>query len=387
MKRITILFFFNLTVLLILLFIVEGLSSYLYVGYKVFESQPIAERKHTEYDEELGWVNLPNIYVKDMYGPGVSLTTNSQRYRNQNEFGFEVPDGKVRIVCSGDSFTLGYGVDDDHTWCQLLTTMDDRLETVNLGQGGYGVDQAYLWFKRNANMLEHNIHIFAFITDDFRRMQNNSFAGYGKPVLTIRDGSLYQANKPVRKRAYYSPYLTTALTRLEMLTEELRTTRLLRKDTSQSESKKTNVLGNGRNRHTQEVVSMIFAELQRINKSKQSLFILVYLPSNHKEYMGDYLTDYWRKYVQREAEDKGYVFIDMVQELRSLPPTTVKELFLVKDGHYSLRGNKFVADILFQTLNTISAISRLPVYVCTFGCGIGYIRTISPEHNRLKPSN
>ena len=81
----------------------------------------IAERRHTKYDPDLGWVNGPNIHIPNMYGPGVYLKTNSQGFRNNYDFDTAVPNGKYRIICSGDSFTLGYGVDNDHTWCQLLT--------------------------------------------------------------------------------------------------------------------------------------------------------------------------------------------------------------------------------------------------------------------------
>ena len=69
--------------------------------------------------------------------------------------------------------------------------MAKRLETVNLGQGGYGVDRAYLWYKRNETNLEHDIVVLAFISDDSWRMESDTFFGYGKPYLTIRDGELF----------------------------------------------------------------------------------------------------------------------------------------------------------------------------------------------------
>ena len=51
-----------------------------------------------------------------------------------------MPPGKTRIICSGDSFTLGFGVDNEHTWPQQLAARNANLETVNMGQGGYGAD-------------------------------------------------------------------------------------------------------------------------------------------------------------------------------------------------------------------------------------------------------
>jgi hypothetical protein len=95
---------------------------------------------------------------------------------------------------------LGFGVDDDHSWCKLLESLDQRLETVNMGQAGYGVDQAYLWYKRDAGTIRHHVHLFAPIVDDFRRMESGTFfGGYSKPFL--EEGSLVVKNVPVPARA------------------------------------------------------------------------------------------------------------------------------------------------------------------------------------------
>src|SRR5207237_1214574 len=119
------------------------------------------EQMHTTYDAELGWAHRRSVSVPDLYGSGVFLKTNSQGFRGDHEIAAEEPKDRVRVICSGDSFTLGYGVDDDHAWCAQLMAMDSRLETVNMGQGGYGVDQAYLWYVRDGRALEHTVQIFA----------------------------------------------------------------------------------------------------------------------------------------------------------------------------------------------------------------------------------
>jgi hypothetical protein len=40
----------------------------------------------TQFDPELGWVNVPNFYSKNFYGPGLYLQTNSRGFRNREEF-------------------------------------------------------------------------------------------------------------------------------------------------------------------------------------------------------------------------------------------------------------------------------------------------------------
>ena len=125
--------------------IFEGLSSTTLVIYNIWQnSRQLAERAHTEYDETLGWINLPKKYIQNMYGNEIYLKTNKQRFRTNYNISQEVLANKLRIICFGDSFTMGYGVDNDHTWCHQLTLIDQRIESVNMGQGGYGIDQAYL---------------------------------------------------------------------------------------------------------------------------------------------------------------------------------------------------------------------------------------------------
>jgi hypothetical protein len=49
----------------------------------IMATYPVAERLHTKYDSVLGWVNEKNVDIKDMYGPGIYLRTNSQGFRNK----------------------------------------------------------------------------------------------------------------------------------------------------------------------------------------------------------------------------------------------------------------------------------------------------------------
>ena len=185
LRRAALLVLVNLGVLVLLLVLVEGGASLLLFLRDAGRTQALAERLHTVHDPELGWVNEPGVHQPDMYGPGVGLTINAQGFRSTEPTPTRTAGGAIRLVCSGDSFTLGYGVADDATWCHQLAEIDPRLETVNMGQGGYGFDQAWLWYRRDGAPLEHRIHVFAFITDDFRRMERDRFLGYAKPLLGV----------------------------------------------------------------------------------------------------------------------------------------------------------------------------------------------------------
>src|SRR5688500_474604 len=163
-----------------LLLVLEGASSVLLVGYDLVADDGVSERAHSAYDPELGWVSRPNVRLPNFYGKGRTFSTNASGFRSARDVSLDVPAGRVRVICSGDSFTMGYGVGDAQTWCHRLQAIDTRLETVNMGMGGYGVDQSYLWYRRDGITLDHDIHVFAFITSDFHRMQSTRFLGYAK---------------------------------------------------------------------------------------------------------------------------------------------------------------------------------------------------------------
>jgi hypothetical protein len=93
---------------------------------------------------------VPNFFAANYYAPGAYLRTNSRGFRSDKETPDHVPAGKLRVICSGDSMTFGDGVSNDQVWCEQLASLDNRLETVNMGEVAYGTDQMYLKYKRYA---------------------------------------------------------------------------------------------------------------------------------------------------------------------------------------------------------------------------------------------
>ena len=161
--------------------VLEGTASLLSFALSLPDriERPIAERLHTRYDAELGWIHIPGWHMADFYGPGSDLSINAQGFRDTADTPLAATPGLIRAICSGDSFTLGYGVGNAETWCAQLEVLEPRLETINMGQGGYGIDQSYLWYARDAAPLEHQLHLFGFIREDFGRIQSSEFLHYG----------------------------------------------------------------------------------------------------------------------------------------------------------------------------------------------------------------
>jgi lysophospholipase L1-like esterase len=346
---------YNIAATLALILALEGMASIYHDFRDAFASPPVAESLHTAYDRDLGWVNLPNVYRPNMYGPGKYLRTNSQRFRNNADFTASVPPGKTRIICSGDSFTLGYGVDNDHTWPQQLATRASNIETVNMGQGGYGADQAYLWYKRDGVVLDHDIQILALVSPDFYRMQHSSFEGYGKPLLAIANDHIATTNVPVpRSMEVRSPFLARTANALSNLSITRFLRRLLRLDTAPVVTQTQRE----RNEETALVLSQMLDDLLTTNRAKASVLVLAYLPMRQELWRGGDLEGSLRKILAEYARQRGVLYLDLADDFHRLPPEELDKLYIDRGaidllgaaGHYTEAGNAFVADLLYRRL-------------------------------------
>lgn len=340
----------------------EGLASLSLFGVDLWRGfrRPIAENQYTKHDRELGWVSLPNQRLPDLYGPGIGLSTNGRGFRGSAEVADDPAPGKIRVICCGDSFTFGYGVRDEEAWPYLLGKLDPRLETINLGQGGYGIDQAYLWYRRDGLAIGHQIVLFSFIDDDFARMCVDKFNGYAKPLLKATGGGLRIENVPTPVRPAYVPWLTQN----EKLLRELGLFDSARRMAGWSAA---DLAGQGTQRlsipEMLGTAMAVFEDLRRLAASKGAALVLVYLPRKT-----DYDADIWlRKLLSQELARLGFDYLDMTTSIKDLPNPEVQTLFLSESevnipgaaGHYSVKGNAFMARALWERLRALPAIQRL----------------------------
>jgi hypothetical protein len=343
----------------------EGISSILVVTYHALFPEGGARTLSSpamRYDSQLGWVSVPNFYAKNYYAPGISLKINSRGFRANQEFPEQVPAGKLRVLYSGDSQTFGDGVGEDRAWCQLLESMDKRLETVNMAQTGYGIDQMYLWYKRAGEGLAHDVHVLAFVTDDFRRMQLDRLVGYAKPVLKVRNGTLAVEHVPVPGPSRLRQWLALKPHPLR----EFRSAALLWDSVSWLESKAQPAPAGGPGREQQEVLDKIIENLQNTNRERNSVFVMVFLPRDSDYGAGDPSRP-WRTFIRSESLKRNFAFIDLYDDFERLPVTMREGMFIwpgsqqyfaETPGHYGDQGNEFVARLVYPRLAAIPEIAE-----------------------------
>ena len=329
------------------LLIIEGASSFVLVADEFAAPKPAtSERGYTDYDTLLGWIARRGFTDQNLYGTGISLRTNKQGFRSDHEIARRVPAGRIRVICSGDSFTLGWGVDDEHPWCTQLERMHPIIEAVNMGQAGYGVDQAYLWYKRDGRPLDHDAHVFAVIDQDFYRMMDGAYLGYGKPALSVEADTIRVDNVPVPRWSYRVPGLASSLFHQRASMGRLATARLV-------ERVRVRLAPSGyiaRDSVIWSVADHVLADLARINRAKNSRLVVVYLPTL-KDRVGSG-TARWRQRLGSAAARHDFLFVDLFEDFRRERASFLDSLFLSWDryGHYSNEGHAWVAKRVYPHL-------------------------------------
>jgi hypothetical protein len=342
----------------------EGVCSSVFASYQLFSSQNHGTLSGAvmHFDDQLGWVTVPNFHQENYFAPGIGLRTNSLGFRANEEFTTEVPSNRLRLICSGDSFTFGEGVGNDHTWCQLLESLNPRFQTVNLGESGYGVDQMYLWYKRQAPMLAHDVHLFAFIVEDFRRMQLANYVGYGKPVLRLRNGELTSENVPVPRQSSVLPWLQRERVRLQ----EFRSVKLL-SSLAGWVLPVRDAFSDGPTEEQAQIIDKMFENLQQVGRQSNSTLVLVCLPTTVHQHEQSGPAPAWRAWIRAESARRRIRFIDLVEDFHKLPVTEQDGMFIWPDsvhyfaeapGHYDDEGNAWVAQDLYTQLIELPEVAK-----------------------------
>jgi len=138
-----------------------------------------------------GWIVSPNVRKTV---DGFAYTTNERGHRSLNAYRRD--PAKYTVLAIGDSFTFGMETNDTATWPYLLEERDPRLQVINLGVSGYGVDQMYITLRETIADYAPDAVVVAFIGDDLRRVLL-SFRDYKKPRFVLRGDQLELTNVPI----------------------------------------------------------------------------------------------------------------------------------------------------------------------------------------------
>ena len=332
---------------LFLFVVIEGLGSTAVSLSQVLRAPSSPTISH--YDELLGWVSIPGNYVPDMYGPGKYARTNAQGFRNNQEIDLATQDSGLRIICSGNSFAFGEGVANEHAWCNQLSVLDGRFETVNMGQPGFGVDQMFLRYRRDGLPIDHSIHIFAFIGGDLNRMAYSNMHRHGKPVMTVSNGELVVENVPVPRLRWS---VSRVLDKADFRSVDF-ARRLLARLSPSSETD-ADIIG-----RVGPVATKIFQTLEQMSDEKKVVPVFVFLPAQR-----DIGKDQpWYLWAKATMQQLALPFIDLTPALRAVPAGQAATFFIPDGqpaaGHYTEAGNAWVAEQIYRQMVDFPAVNAL----------------------------
>jgi hypothetical protein len=157
----------------------------------VFELGPV----FTTYSNDLGLANKASLRCERITPEYHNRVTTNQFGLRGRETTLCKPAGTTRILCLGDSFTFGKGVEGNETFCSRLEELvnrgahTQRFETLNAGVVSYGTSNELIYLRKRGFLFDPDVILLQFHPNDFDdNLENGLFrldAG-GKLILTSR---------------------------------------------------------------------------------------------------------------------------------------------------------------------------------------------------------
>jgi len=174
----------------------------------ILDSYLAGQPSYLIYSPPLGWTIRP-------HGTSSLYHANGQGLRADHDYPPAPPPGRLRVAAFGDSFTHSSDVADDAAWEVDLERLEPRLEVMNFGVPGYGVDQAYLRYQQEGARFQPQVVLIDYMSDNINRVVNvyrpfyfyKSGLPLTKPRFVVRGGKLVLVENPIQSLAGYRELL------------------------------------------------------------------------------------------------------------------------------------------------------------------------------------
>lgn len=317
---------------------------------------PSAERPvrpRTTPDTLLGWSNVASYTNADEYGKGIALHTTAQGLRGT--VGIDAAsDAAVApgIVCAGDSYTFGVGVADDDHWCALLGARLGVLAS-DMAQESFGLDQAYLWYRRDGQRFPHRVQILGITNPMLERAATGDDNGWLKPRLVLDGDRLTTRDVPVPAQTR-GPLEDAAFgRRLEQL-RVVQAARILAPSLDPEERKY------GRTDAQRPVFDAVLRDLAALHATRGTRLLVVYLPTPSETRTGAFAER--RQWLTETAKRRGIAVVDLQPVFRALRADSLDLAFVSRTspvvssraaGQYSPLGHAVVARAVAEAVRPL----------------------------------
>lgn len=121
------------------------------------------QTRYIDFSPVLGWTIKPNA------ADGI-YQSNSMGIRANREFSNRPSEDIVRVCTFGDSYTHGEEVAYSATWQAQMSSLRPELEVLNFGVGGFGLDQAYLRYRKLDDGFACDLVFIGFMSENINRV-------------------------------------------------------------------------------------------------------------------------------------------------------------------------------------------------------------------------
>ena len=294
------------------------------------------------YDSLLGWRGRRNVEAQ-FQRTDFSVTVRQNRYGHPGvEYPVGKPLGKWRILLLGDSYTWGYGLDQDKTFAALLDEQLPATQIINMGCSGFGTDQELLALETDGLRFSPDVVIVVVsLPSDFHNNTHSVQYSYPKPYFVIATGSLERRNVPVPHRNL-AQRVSCYLTRRSALYNYIRARRIrlpFRKDVPQGESGAEEVI----------ITAELLKEIDRLCSAHGATTLIVLNPTitakTYRMYGSDKMDrlDMLLRDAHLPVLNLSHAFSDHVR-------TSSDRIIFQHDSHWNEVGHQLVAATIQEAL-------------------------------------
>jgi len=289
---------------------------------------------NTKFDKELGWAPIPNR----------SIVAFRDKKISSNSLGFRSPEAdktKEHILIVGDSVAWGHGLSDDETVSFFLqkdlNNKYNNLQVLNLGVSGYGIDQYYMWLKKNIQKTNPKVVIVIIYSgNDVAETGRNYAWGKSKPLFSVDgNGELVNIKPHLSKYSFVNVESTFSFFYMPFIHDWVKQMARKEKISLNVDSRRI-------------VIRKLIAALHELVSQyhAQILFVLSPCREDYKEETGGL------QLLRSCLQDPSYHYLDFLSEAKR--DNLEAEVLYLNDrsrGHYSSYGSKLFAEKLYNYLD------------------------------------
>jgi lysophospholipase L1-like esterase len=301
----------------------------------------------------------------------VEYEINEEGFRDRKDHPVPKPEGTIRVLLLGDSFTFGQGVNYDQSWPVIVEKYledsgNSEIDLVKAGVQGMDTRSEFILMKRLMNKYEFDVVVIVFLINDLytntlygiedseKVLVSNALDGRGLQKKSEAAESWFKTAKQVfiRNDRDGSFHLLTLARRIAIANEYLYSKFYLQ---SARVKYLTFPLAPGPAEKL-VITETLFKKIVGYCNSLGKKLIVLSIPqqfqvlySNQSMDLPNIDIDFYDRYFSKIAEQSGFTWIAATDDF-TRSRYKKKKLFYRLDGHLTPDGNQIVADVFLQEI-------------------------------------